>query len=122
MDKITNMTVSETPRRPIKEAEGFENGIDFRQYSSLPYMFTDDPEHVEMLVDSGIIDQVIDWFGYDINIKEQGDKCLVTLRASIKSMEYWAMQYLNNVEIIAPQSLRDTIKANLRNAVEKYGK
>jgi predicted DNA-binding transcriptional regulator YafY len=120
MDKIKNMSILETPRTPMKDIKGLENGIDYRHYSSLPYMFTDKSEHIEMLVDSSIIDQVIDWLGYDIDIKEQGDKCLVTLYASMDAMEYWAMQYLKNVEIIAPQTLRDKIKENLSNAVEKY--
>jgi predicted DNA-binding transcriptional regulator YafY len=123
MDKITDMVLLDEVRTPLKEIKGFENGINYKWFSSaLPYMFTDKPEHIEMLVNSNIIDQVIDWFGYDIDIKEQGDKCLVTFNASLMAMEYWAMQYLNNVEIVAPQSLRDTIKKNLSNAVERYNK
>lgn len=35
-------------------------------------------------------------------------------------MEYWAMQYLNFVEILSPASLRSRIAANLEAARQKY--
>lgn len=37
-------------------------------------------------------------------------------------MEYWAMQYLNAVEILSPKELRERIKKNVRVANEKYRK
>jgi predicted DNA-binding transcriptional regulator YafY len=124
MDKITAMVVlQDEERTPLKTLAGFEHGINYKWFSSaLPYMFTDKPEHVEMLVSSSVIDQIIDWFGYDIEVKPQGEQCLVVLNASLKAMEYWAMQYLNYVEILAPLRLREKVKENLQNAVEKYNK
>jgi predicted DNA-binding transcriptional regulator YafY len=83
-------------------------------------MFTDMPERVEFLIDKNVIDQVIDWFGYDIEIKSVGDKFLITLTVSPNAMEYWAMQYLNFVEIVSPQYLRDRLKENLSKATKKY--
>ncbi|MBR2903694.1 MAG: WYL domain-containing protein, partial [Clostridia bacterium] len=37
-----------------------------------------------------------------------------------RAMEYWALQYVKNVEIIAPKSLREQLKATLQKAVEQY--
>jgi predicted DNA-binding transcriptional regulator YafY len=37
-----------------------------------------------------------------------------------KAKEYWAMQYLNTVEVISPISLREKLKQNLKNAMQKY--
>jgi predicted DNA-binding transcriptional regulator YafY len=85
-------------------------------------MFTDKPERVEFLIDKNVIDQVIDWFGYDIEIKSEDDKFLITLTVSPNAMEYWAMQYLNFVEIVSPQHLRDRLKENLVKATEKYNR
>jgi len=48
------------------------------------------------------------------------DKLKVTVKASPNAMEYWAMQYLNSVEIISPIELRNRIKENLKSAIEKY--
>jgi predicted DNA-binding transcriptional regulator YafY len=123
MDKITDMQLSGESRVELRSVKGYENGINYKQISScLPYMFTDMPEKVEFLADKNIIDQVIDWFGYDIEIKSNGDKFLITLTVSPNAMEYWAMQYLNFVEIVFPLHLRDRLKENLAKATDKYNK
>jgi len=44
----------------------------------------------------------------------------VIVSASPNAMEYWAMQYLNYVEIKTPSTLREKIKNNLQKAEEKY--
>ena len=83
-------------------------------------MFTDKPEHVEFLADPGIIDQIIDWFGDNACIWQSGDKLKVSVKVSPMAMEYWAMQYLNFVEILSPASLRSRIAANIEAARQKY--
>ena len=67
-----------------------------------------------------MIDQIVDWFGFDFKIAEQDDKIYVTVKASPDAMEYWAMQYLNNVEILSPMSLRERIAKNVNAANNKY--
>jgi predicted DNA-binding transcriptional regulator YafY len=37
-------------------------------------------------------------------------------------MEYWAMQYMNAVEILSPKELRERIQKNVQVANEKYNK
>lgn len=122
MDRITNIELLEKTRTPIKTVEGFEKGIDYKRFSqSMPYMFYDEPQIIELYSTEWIIDQVIDWFGKDITIKKQEDgRYLVRLKASINAMEYWSMQYLNAVEILQPTELRNRIKNNLKQASEKY--
>ena len=83
-------------------------------------MFADKAETVEFLCEEQIIDQVIDWFGYDITMTKVGDKVKVRLKVSPNAMEYWAMQYMNYVEVISPTHLRETIKKNIAKAQEKY--
>jgi predicted DNA-binding transcriptional regulator YafY len=83
-------------------------------------MYTDKLETVEFITEYFVIDQVIDWFGMDVKIEKAGDKYKVTVRVSPQAMEYWAMQYLNTVEIISPLSLREKLKENLKKATEKY--
>ena len=88
----------------------------------MPYMFSDTPEKIELVVDKSIIDQVIDWFGTSITIKRNEDenKVNITLKASPKAMQYWAMQYIDYVEVIQPISLRNNIKKSLDDASKKY--
>ncbi len=125
VDKITNLIVTELPLTPLKSLPGYENGINYKQFStSMPYMFSDTPESVEMIIDKSIIDQVIDWFGTSISVKkleDNEDKVYVSVKASPKAMQYWAMQYIDHVEVVQPTSLRDSIKRSIENATKKYG-
>ena len=63
----------------------------------------------------------IDDFGSSARIKDIGNNKLeVSVTASPHAMEYWAMQYLNYVEIKTPVALRERIKENIKNAKERY--
>ena len=79
---------------------------------------------MEFLADTSIIDQIIDWFGSDVKFQktdtDADSKVRVLIKASPAAMEYWAMQYMNYVEVITPIALREKIKENLENAAEKY--
>ncbi len=122
LDHIRNMQIEEGAVTPIRSLPGYENGIDYRQMSSaLPYMFSDKPEMVEFITDFRMIDQVVDWFGKEeVKIEKAEGMYKVSVRVSLQAMEYWAMQYLNAVEILSPPSLREKLKQNLQNALQKY--
>ena len=121
LDRITDIRLTDEPATPLRSLPGHESGIDYKEYAtSLPYMFTDKPEHVEFLADPAIIDQIVDWFGDNARIEQSGDKLKVSVKVSPMAMEYWAMQYLNFGEILSPSSLRTRIAANLEAARGKY--
>ncbi len=122
LDRITNMTLTEDSLTPITEVEGYEHGINYKELSTaFPYMYTDKPEWVELLVEEYIIDQIIDWFGKDIRISKLDEKRFkVSVKVSPMAMEHWAMQYVNHVEVLAPESLRNRVKDNLAAALRKY--
>ena len=121
LDRITDIRLMDEPATPLRSLPGHESGIDYKEYAtSLPYMFTDKPEGVEFLADPAIIDQIVDWFGDNARIEQSGDKLKVSVKVSPMAMEYWAMQYLNSVEILSPASLRSRIAANLEAARGKY--
>ena len=123
LDRISNMTITEESATPLKSVPGYENGIDYKKLSSsMPYMYTDEPEWIEFVADISIIDQIIDWFGMEIRFKKTDDenKIRVLIKASPSAMEHWAMQYVNYVEVISPKSLRERITESLRKASEKY--
>lgn len=122
LDKITNIDITDEPLTPLRKIKGYENGLDYKKFaSSLPYMFTDDIEKVTFVCDESIIDQVVDWFGEEVKLTDMGGgKFEAAVLASPNAMEYWAMQYLNFVEIKTPLKLREKIKDNLKAAEEKY--
>lgn len=121
LDHITDIRLVDEPATPLRSLAGHESGIDYKEYAtSLPYMFTDKPERVEFLADPVIIDQIVDWFGDNARIEQNGERLKVFVKVSPMAMEYWAMQYLNFVEILSPASLRLRIAANLEAARGKY--
>ncbi|MCR4725906.1 MAG: WYL domain-containing protein [Clostridia bacterium] len=122
VDKITNIEVASEPLTPLAKLTGYKSGYDYKNIvSTLPYMFGDEIKMVTFLASDFVVDDIVDYFGNDAQIKELPEhKLEVTVHTSPKAMEYWAMQYLNYVEIKSPDSLRERIKENLEAAREKY--
>ena len=126
IDHITNIKVlTETRATDIKKVPGYEKGIDQKKIAStMPYMFSDEPVMVTFTATSYAVDQMVDWFGYDLIINELTDledgKVRIVTKVSPLAMEYLAMQYLNDVEVEVPISLRNKIKENLEKGLDKY--
>lgn len=121
-DKITNICITDIPSRNLRTVNGYENGIDYSKFSSaFPYMYADKIETVDFIADIRIVDQIVDWFGYGADISKSGeDKVRVSVRVSLKAMEYWAMQYCNYVWILFPIRLREKVAENLGRATAMY--
>lgn len=122
LDRITNMSIIDAPISPITSLEGFENGINYKELaSSLPYMYTDKLKRIEFIASKSIVDHIVDWFGSEVEFKElDKSNVIVWVKASPNAMEYWAMQYINHVEIVKPVKLRNKIIENIKKADEKY--
>lgn len=124
LDRITNMRITDQKLEPITTIEGYEGGINYKELSTaLPYMFSDKPEWVEFTADRHIIDQIIDWFGKDIRIRQNAEDPSVVrifVKVSLSAMEHWAMQYAGNVCVTAPRELAEKIKNRLHAAAEMY--
>ena len=123
LDRISNIRLYDKPAHPIREVPGYESGIDYKKIAStMPYMYTDEPERIEFATEPWMVDQIIDWFGKDIAVRKTDDEncVIVSLWASPNAMEHWALQYLNYVEVISPAHLRDRIQTNLQNGLQKY--
>lgn len=122
VEKIVNIKILDESITPIREVKGLENGIDYKKIAnSLPYMFSDEFQNVVFVAHNCIIDQIVDWFGENVRIKQlDSDKIEVNLYASPMAMECWAMQYLKFVEIKEPVSLREKIKENILYAKKTY--
>ena len=122
LDQIKDMELLEKVATPLREVEGYESGIDYRDLSSSrPYMYTDKAEIVEFYAREAMLGQIIDWFGTNIDIeKVEERKIKVRLKVSLDAMTYWALQYIKYVEIISPISRREKIKNALELGMEKY--
>ena len=123
MDHVTNMTMTETPMVNVRRLPGFENGISYKNLSSvMPYMYSDKPEIIEFLADKDIVDQVVDWFGNEARFSKADDEryVKVKIKASPSAMHHWATQYIDHVRVISPTHLVEKIRESLQSAVMRY--
>ena len=105
---------------------GYKNIEDRRAYHR-EYM----KEHIYMTTGESVmaklklnnedrINDVVDWFGSDISIQRIKDELFVNLRVNEDALVYWAMQYGDIIEVVAPNSTREKIKEFLHNMMQKY--
>jgi len=121
MDRITDMKLMKKASVPLDSLPGYRNGLDMEHIrAARPYLCSDKTERVIFLTDEETVDDVIEWFGKDVRILKQGDRYRVSLVASPRAMEYWALQYVTHVEILEPASLREKVQTALRKGMEKY--
>lgn len=122
LDKITNIEILDDVATPLRSLDGYKNGIDYKKLSStMPYLYTDEPEKVTFVADKFVVDQIFDWFGESVMMSEiDKDSVMVEVKVSPIAMEYWALQFSKFVEIKSPEHLRNKVKNALENAVSKY--
>lgn len=124
VDRIRNIKLLDEKITPLRSVDGYEDGINYKALSTqYPYMFSDKPERVVFETQESMVDQIIDWFGKDITItksKNDENSIEVSLLCSPMAMQYWALQYLDRVEIKSPATLREKIYKTLKENTEKY--
>lgn len=110
IDRIQNIEITDY------ELDVREQGFDPKEaVKNTVYAYTGEIDIVEMLIEPKKLNDVIDKFGTNITIDENYDGRLkITVKASLMGMKYWALQYLEFVEIITPVNLRNEIRGHLQ--------
>ena len=124
VDKMSKMKVLKEDGVPLREVEGYKNGIDYSRFSSgLPYMFNDEQVTVKLKCKNFMTDDLNDWFGDGFTIAPfDKNNFIATVTASRQAMLYWILQYNTNVEILAPEFMRDEIKHLINDMAIMYSK
>ena len=122
LDRISEIRLLDSPVRPSKTVRGLKNGVDLPKHMAEHiYMFQDESDTVEFRFKKYIINDVMDWFGNDIKFSDESeDEATARVRVNLAAMRLWAMQYGRHIKILSPQSLVDTVAADLKEAAEKY--
>ena len=124
VDKMSKMKVLKEDGIPLREVEGYKNGIDYSRFSTgLPYMFNDEQVTVRLKCKNFMADDMYDWFGDGFTITPlDKNHFTATVTASKQAMLYWVLQYNTNVEILSPECMRDEIKKTINDMAEMYSK
>lgn len=119
VDRISEIKIL---NEPVKKQRDLSESINLPKHMAEHiYMFSGESERVTMRIDKHLVADVIDWFGKDVMFYEETeDSVMVCVMVNLRAMRYWAMQYVNHVEVLKPAKLREQIKNDLLAAVGKY--
>ena len=122
IDRITSVTMLSEPAKPKSKVRDFAKGWNLPKHMAEHiYMFSGESVTVKFMADTYMMDDLVDWFGRDFHVRvEDNGKMLVTLRCSESAMKYWALQYGEGVEILSPNSLRESIVKIVQGMLGKY--
>lgn len=118
---ISNIKILDTPIRPLNslpEADGFEITKYVNEHI---YMFTGKTIKTTIEIDNPkVINDVVDWYGENIDIKEKNSKTYVSFSVNEQAFLYWALQYGLNIKIIEPKKTREKYIEMLNQIMKKY--
>ena len=122
IDRITSVEMLSDPVKPKKDVKGFSKGWTLPKHMAEHiYMFSGESVTVKLVTGTYMMDDLIDWFGRDFSVVKKDDgKIEVTLKCNEQAMKYWALQFGDNVEILSPQSMRDSIAESVRGMCAVY--
>lgn len=115
IDRMCNVSEREEKSEPLPQ------DLDAYQYAENKlFMFGGEPIYVTLRANEAIIGQMIDLFGKSINFIPHGDRYDFTVRAARRGILILAQQYLDQLEIVEPEDLREEIKKTLQEALQRY--
>lgn len=89
-----------------------------RKVSNTTHNFPGDPQKIKIRCENGIVGHIIDAFGTDVLITEDGkDHFIARFEASPRGITYWALQFLPYAEVLEPKWVRYEIVEILANNV-----
>ena len=122
LDRITDIRLLDTPVKPVRQVEGMKNGLYLPKHMAEHlYMFSGESVPVTFRMKKTILNDVIDWFGTEIAFfDETEDEVTARVTVNWSAMRYWAQQYCRFVRILTPTDLGDTVRDDLKKALESY--
>ena len=118
IDKMKNIRILDEKSDPL------EKSFDPQAYArNKVFMHGGEDINVQLRCNNSVLDHVIEQFGTGISIvpreNEQFDTMVKTTRQGIV---YWSMQYMENVEILSPENIRNEFIEKLQKTLKKYNK
>ena len=121
IDRISNIEILETPRKPKNQVEGLV-GLDVAKYMQEHiFMFGGKSIRAKFEMPSYLISDVLDAFRANVDFKDLGDEMvLASVKVNENDMRFWARQYASQIKITEPKELVDMCKQDLENALALY--
>ena len=116
LDKMSNATVEQEKVRKLK------NSSEAYEYArNKLFMYSGESELISFRCHEYIMDQMIDLFGADLRVISDGSEYfIINIKTSRQGALFLAQQFMEYIELLKPEDLREEFKENLKKAVRKY--
>lgn len=121
IDRISNIEILDTPRKPKNQVEGLM-GLDVAKYMQEHiFMFGGKSIRAKFEMPRYLISDVLDSFGSSVNFTDIDDNnVLSSVKVNENDIRYWARLYASQIKIIEPKELVDMCKQDMENALALY--
>lgn len=122
IDRIKNIKLTKEKGTDKKEVEHLRSTFNLPKHMMEHiYMYGNESGNVTFEFDSKILNDVIDWFGNNIDFRDLKNG-MIEARTNVilDSMKFWALQYASYVKVLSPKSLVDDIKKTLKESIKRY--
>ena len=86
-------------------------------------MYSSEQIHVRLRCENRIMDQMIDIFGTEMKIlKRDEESFIVSVLVNKQGVLFLAQQFMEAIEIIEPDDLREAMKKQLKLTLKKYSR
>ena len=122
IDKMTDVRILDEKIKPMSKVPELKNGLNLPKHMAEHfYMFSGESVAVTIKTTEDMMSELVDWFGKNFSVIEKKDgNITVRVTCNKQAMRFWALQYGPYVEILAPEDLRESIKADIDGMKEKY--
>mgnify|MGYP003090107074 FL=1 len=87
------------------------------------FMYSSEQIHVRLRCENRIMDQMIDIFGTEMKIlKRDEESFIVSVLVNKQGVLFLAQQFMEAIEIIEPDDLREAMKKQLKLTLKKYSR
>ena len=121
IDRISNIEILDTPRKPKNQVEGLV-GLDVAKYMQEHiFMFGGKSIRAKFEMPSYLISDVLDYFRANVDFKDlDNGRIFASVRVNGNDMRLWARQYASQIKITEPKELVEMCKQDLVNALKLY--
>ncbi len=123
LDRIKRVALTEERARHFSEVSEYTEFFDVADYTAKTFnMYTGVSSEIELKCSKGILEQIIDRFSEDIFIYKVTDDSFTfrTMAVISRGLVAWLLQYGNEIQVVAPATLKEELLATLEQIKEKY--
>ena len=124
LDRMENIEFTEEPSREASELVGPNSDLQIEsRLSQGLHHYSGDKIWLTILTWPYMIDEMVDYFGYDLKIKMRGEQSEISMFVlESVGLYFWLLQHCEHLEVIKPERIRIQLIEKLKTALNRYEK